>query len=161
MPRNTILQTNNTFVGFSSCMLLNLAAVYGNLNAMKWFLKNGCIFNVGTFNAAAENGNLDNMKWLLANKCPWDYRVNSHAAYHAAGNGNFDTLKWLLENGCPCDVEHACFKVNERLIYGGHTQYQVVIKWIKENYQPQEKSWLSVCFLNFISRSKCLLSFMC
>jgi hypothetical protein len=42
----------------------------GNLDNMKWLLKNKFPYDTFTFTYATENGNLDNIKWLLENKFP-------------------------------------------------------------------------------------------
>jgi len=70
------------------------AAEHGDLNILKWLLKNNFKGYSDTFAYAAENGNLDNMKWLLEN----NFEHDSLTFAYAAKNGNLDNMKWLLEN---------------------------------------------------------------
>jgi len=48
------------------------AALYGNIENIKWLRSKGMEWDECIFYNAVENGNLVNMKWLLENGCPCD-----------------------------------------------------------------------------------------
>jgi ankyrin repeat protein len=78
---------------------ISYAAQYGNLDVMKWLLKNKCPWDERAFCHAAFHGDIGNMKWMHQNGCPWDETTFTEAAR----NGNIDNMKWLVEKGCPWD----------------------------------------------------------
>lgn len=62
-------------------LTFKVAAKAGNLNIMKWLLKNGCRWNKETFDSAAYNG------------CPWPYAIQYYIGY--LENRDINLYNWL------------------------------------------------------------------
>jgi Ankyrin repeats (many copies) len=73
------------------------AAIYGNLEVLKWVHNRSYPWNEEVCCEAAYSGRLDILKYLHENGCPWD-EVTCYAAAH---NGHLEILKYLRENRCP------------------------------------------------------------
>jgi len=52
------------------------AAIYGNLNCLKYAHENGCPWNENTCCSAAENGHLECLKYAHENGCPGSEKYN-------------------------------------------------------------------------------------
>ncbi|SNW62577.1 Ankyrin-repeat protein [Orpheovirus IHUMI-LCC2] len=81
--------------GFGS-EIMTAAAIYGDLDTMKWLKDMKFYSDQDTFSAAAKNGNLENMKWLNSIGC----KPNLITFIRAVGNGNVDNMRWLKSIGC-------------------------------------------------------------
>jgi len=73
---------------------INLAAVQGNLEMVKYCVANECPIDESACAAAAIGGHLEVLKYLREEaKVPWD----RHTAYWAALNGHLHILEYLVE----------------------------------------------------------------
>jgi hypothetical protein len=106
-----------------------LAAMYGNLDIMKWLLDNtarGYTNGHVSFDTAAEYGHLHILKWLHGLDMCFGVRASRHAMDWASMNGHLEVIKWLHENrteGCTTDaIDNAAMN--------GHLD---VIKWLHAN----------------------------
>ena len=73
---------------------INLAAVQGNLEMVKYCVANECPIDESACAAAAIGGHLEVLKYLHEEvKVPWD----RHTAYWAALNGHLHILEYLVE----------------------------------------------------------------
>ena len=89
---------------------MDLAALYGQLEVMKYLRERDCPWGEETCENAASFGSIDIFKWLKEQGYPWDDKIFAVAAYH----GNIELMKWLKDNACPWN-EHACsYYCNER-----------------------------------------------
>lgn len=77
--------------------MISKAASCGNMELVKFLLRNDCPLGPCTCAAAAERGNLSIVKWLHEHGCPWDSQT-----IRAAEEGGYSELAtWARENGCP------------------------------------------------------------
>ncbi|XP_050438599.1 uncharacterized protein LOC126844442 isoform X2 [Adelges cooleyi] len=107
------------FIGdWTRTTLLN-AVVSGDLDCMKYALKNGCPLNSNYAEqledsicgmsseveeicaAASSNGHLECLKYLHENGCPW----NETTTLNAVSYGHLECLRYAIQNGCPYDTE--------------------------------------------------------
>ena len=103
-----------------------LAAMYGQLETLKYAYENGCPMTSDIWGCAAIRGHLDILIYLRKNGCPYPWDENTCSA--AAVGGHLEVLKWAYKNGCPWD-EITCANA----AYGGHLE---VLKWARENGCP-------------------------
>jgi hypothetical protein len=78
-------------------MILKLLALQlknGNLENMKWLLKNNFEHNNRKFNMAILNGSVNNIKWLLEN----NFSYEKFILIYASISRNPNMRKWLSEN---------------------------------------------------------------
>ncbi len=99
----------------------NVAAHYGQLDVLKWTIANGCTMSEITCVKAAQYGHLEVLKWLRENGCNW----NKFTCALAAANGHLEVLKWSRENGCEWD--------SLTLDYATINQQTDVFNWALEN----------------------------
>lgn len=115
----------------------HLAARSGNLDMLKFLMKDGEGYNTETCSGAAKNETLEILKWLRDPKtgkgvCPWDKEACSAAAEHARLNN----LKWLRAQGCDWDPDEC---LNEVIV----TSLDVV-KWIvSQGYKMKSSLYMN------------------
>lgn len=72
-----------------------------NIKIMEWIKMITTSFS-GAFHSAARMGNIENVKWLMKNDCPFDKRkiVNDSVM-----SGNLELIKFLIDRGADFDVK--------------------------------------------------------
>lgn len=93
----------------------------GNLETLKWILKNGAQMNDKLCAEAALYGEFDVLQWLYENGCPW----TSKTCENAASMAHFSILKWAYEKGCPLNMKCCNIKIS----CCGHVE---ILKWLGE-----------------------------
>lgn len=83
------------------------AAAGGHLQCLKYVVGNGCPTN-DTYNCAAYHGNLEIMKYAHENRFIWD----EDTCIYAAKKGHLECLKYAHENGCSLH-EDTCGNISE------------------------------------------------
>lgn len=114
-----------TIVNHEPC---SLAAKYGHLKLLKWFLKIGYEWNCKTIFSASMNGHLNILKWCHRNGCSFHYLWYTKAmtsvlwCIKAITNGHLDVLKWA----CKTNI----YKNTEKLSYyaANFGQYHI-LEW--------------------------------
>ncbi len=97
------------------------ASLNGHFDVLKWVRKNYFEWDKFTCSFAARNGHLDILKWARENGCEWDELTCAYAAK----NGHLNVLKWARENGCEWNDKTCTFAARN-----GHLH---VLKWAREN----------------------------
>ena len=129
----------------SSKKLLQGSVENGNLEMVKYYIKNGCPWDEDVCSNAALCGHLEILKWARSETwdewiymyadmemlkwersegCPWDEKVCINAAF----GGHLEILKWARSEGCPWDEEVCTYAARN-----GHLE---VIKWAKSEGCP-------------------------
>ena len=75
-----------------------LAAVFGQLEALVFARRNGCPWDERTCNYAVAEGHLDVLMFAHENGCPWSVVTRDTAVENLAVD---EILECLNENGCP------------------------------------------------------------
>jgi hypothetical protein len=84
---------------------INMAALQGNLEMVKYCVAKKCPINVFACANAAQNGHLEILKYLREEvKAPWDF----YTAAGAAENGHLHILEYLFERKYDQYSELAC-----------------------------------------------------
>ena len=79
------------------------AALHGQLECLQYLHEHGCPWTEWTCNNAARNGQLECLKYAHEHGCHWtQYTCNG-----AARNGQLECLQYAHEHGCPWD-ERTC-----------------------------------------------------
>ena len=87
------------------CRTINVAALRGNLEMVKYCVANECPIDVSACENAASGGHLEVLKYLHEEaKAPWD----EYTAYLAASNGHLHILEYLVERKYDQFVVDAC-----------------------------------------------------
>ena len=81
----------------SSKKLLYGSVKNGNLEMIKFYIKNGCPWDENVCSYAAHGGHLEILKWARSEGCPWDRWV----CINSADKGHLEILKWARSQGCP------------------------------------------------------------
>ena len=87
-----------------------LCARNGNLNTLKYLLKDGCLFDNKVYYEAALYGHFDIIKWCYKNNLGTIY--NNLCMQSACQYGDIKIVKWLFERFFPVDKYcgyHACY----------------------------------------------------
>ena len=112
---------------------INVAALQGNLEMVKYCVANECPFNEWACESAALKGHLEILKYLREEvKAPWD----SYTAASAAGNGHLHILEYLVERKYDKYSERAC----EYAAKNGHLE---CLKYLRETAKAP---WNSVSY---------------
>ncbi len=98
-----------------------VAAYYGHLDVLKWARDMGCDWSSHVCACAAQNGHLNILKWARNNDCRWD----AYTCAYAAQNGHLDVLIWARENGCSWDKYTCSYAASH-----GHLN---VLIWARKN----------------------------
>ena len=78
------------------------AALYGNLELVKWLCgEGGFSMDLVMMKQAARGDNLELVQWLRGEGCPWNYWT----CYQAVDKGHVEVLRWACENGCQWGAE--------------------------------------------------------
>ena len=110
--------------------LLNIAALNGHLEEVKWLRGKGFALTPWTCSQAAGGGHLKLLKWLRREGCPWDESTCSSAA----GGGHLKVLKWARSKGCPLDTE-TC-NLCQSAAKEGHLK---MLKWARSEGCPWDE----------------------
>ena len=108
-------------------LLCQAAARGGNLEKLKEFRTNGCLWGVMTCPYAASGGHLEMLQWARDNGCPWNHMTCSYAARA----GQLEVLRWARANGCPWNKD-TCWAAAR----GGHLE---VLQWARANGCPWDR----------------------
>jgi len=81
-----------------SYMTSSMASRYGNLDVLKYLLKDNCVFTQQVYYEAAQNGYFDIIKWCYRkNVC----EIRESCMEQACGYGDLKIIKWLFEKNFP------------------------------------------------------------
>ena len=73
------------------------AALYGNLELVKWLCgEGGFSMDAVMMKQAARGGNLELVQYLRGEGCPWSYNACDWAVH----DGHVEVLRWAREDGC-------------------------------------------------------------
>lgn len=115
---------------------LPYAARTGNLEMVKWIIKEGCTATLNVINEASKGGHLDLLKWLYSE----GFTDESDSVIHAAARfGHIDIIKWLIDNSLVSNVN---LYVSASAAEGGQLQ---IIKWLNDNSYPLAFDIISHC----------------
>jgi hypothetical protein len=103
-----------------TCKSMDRAALFDDVEMIRWLREQDVPWNEWTCTYAAEGGHLEVLKWLKFQGAPWCRMSCSYAA----AEGNLKILKYLKEQGVFCD-KWTCAYAAE----GGHLK---VLKYLKE-----------------------------
>ena len=110
---------------------INVAALQGNLEMVKYCVANGCPIDAFACANAALEGHLECLKYLREEgKAPWTY----HTASWAAENGHLHILEYLVERKLDKYDAWACMLAAEN----GHLD---CLKYLRETAKAPWDSW--------------------
>lgn len=104
----------------------NLAAINGNLEALKLLRSVDCPWDDAVPAFAAARGHVHLIEWAINSGCPWSERTCQCAAAY----GTLETLKWLRAKGCPWDDQTTKYASTEEIYL-----------WAKDNGCPVAEEW--------------------
>ena len=124
--------------GYSfNIIVLNLLAIYGNLELLIFFIGKGFIPNVETMNSSVEGAKLECLKYLHRINCPWNMKTCENAV--SSHNKDITILKYLHENGCPWDS-----KTFEKSVQNKNIEF---LKYCHINKCPYNKEISVTCVI--------------
>ena len=111
-----------SYLNKNNIYIINLLAMYGQLELLKLAQDNGCEMGINVCTYATACGQLEVLKWLKDNNHIWDYDICENAAL----GGHLEVLKWAKENGCYLGSKKICYRAAQN----GHLE---VLKWARAN----------------------------
>ena len=122
----------------TSRKLLQRYVKNGNLDMVKFYIKNGCPLRWKKHICilAADNGHLEILKWARSEGCQWSKWI----CWLAAGKGHLETLKWAISEGCQLD-KWIC-------IYAACNGHLETLKWARSQGCPWDEQVCSYAASN-------------
>jgi hypothetical protein len=126
------------FVNFET---FNLAVKYDNLPMLQYLIDIDCNRTNGACEIASECGNIPRIEWLLSN----GFSLTEKSCRSAAYFGQFETLKWLRSKMCPWDEKTCTYSAE-----GGNVD---ILKYAIDNGCPYsvKKIYFGACRNNYIN----------